>query len=234
MRTREALIKSAAEIFGREGFSAAPLTVISSTAGVSNGALHFHFPNKAALARAVQDSAALRLAGITERVTTERTPHLQALVDATYALVLALADDVILRAGFALSGEGPLNSQACLRRNWQRWVGETLERARAEGELREGVASQDGMATVVALTLGLEMLSLRDPSWRSPQVLGRFWQLLLPGLAATAVRGRLMVEGSGTDRVEPPGHNSVGGRSPSGVPAEFRHGDGKHGQFQPG
>ena len=48
LRTREALIESAAEVFDREGFSVASLTAISSRAGVSNGALHFHFASKAA------------------------------------------------------------------------------------------------------------------------------------------------------------------------------------------
>lgn len=56
-RTRRALILSAAEVFDQEGFAPASLTMISSRAGVSNGALHFHFANKNAVAEAVQGEA---------------------------------------------------------------------------------------------------------------------------------------------------------------------------------
>ncbi|WP_159062215.1 TetR family transcriptional regulator, partial [Streptomyces caniscabiei] len=60
VRTRENLIRSAAEVFDREGYAVASITTISARAGVSNGALHFHFASKAALAEAVAEAAALR------------------------------------------------------------------------------------------------------------------------------------------------------------------------------
>ena len=56
VRTRERLIGSAAETFCREGFAVASLSVISAQAGVSSGALHFHFAGKAALADAVESA----------------------------------------------------------------------------------------------------------------------------------------------------------------------------------
>lgn len=61
VRTRESLIRSAAETFYREGFAVASLSVISAQAGVSSGALHFHFASKAALADAVETAALDRL-----------------------------------------------------------------------------------------------------------------------------------------------------------------------------
>ncbi len=57
LRTRRALIHAGAQAFADEGFTAASLTAISRAAGVSNGALHFHFENKMALARAVEEEA---------------------------------------------------------------------------------------------------------------------------------------------------------------------------------
>ncbi|NEE26311.1 TetR family transcriptional regulator, partial [Streptomyces sp. SID7982] len=52
-RTRQALIRSAAVVFEQHGYAQARLVLISSGAGVSTGALHFHFENKAAVAEAV-------------------------------------------------------------------------------------------------------------------------------------------------------------------------------------
>ncbi len=49
-RTRRALIKSAAAVFEEYGYAQARLALISTGAGVSTGALHFHFENKAAVA----------------------------------------------------------------------------------------------------------------------------------------------------------------------------------------
>ncbi|MCX4906285.1 TetR/AcrR family transcriptional regulator [Streptomyces sp. NBC_00878] len=65
VRTRNALIKSAAELFCKDGFDVVSLSTISARAGVSNGALHFHFASKAALASGVWEAAAQRLRRIT-------------------------------------------------------------------------------------------------------------------------------------------------------------------------
>jgi AcrR family transcriptional regulator len=67
VRTRNALIESAAELFCKDGFDVVSLSTISTRAGVSNGALHFHFASKAALASAVWEAAAQRLRRITLR-----------------------------------------------------------------------------------------------------------------------------------------------------------------------
>ncbi|MFD9162624.1 TetR family transcriptional regulator [Streptomyces sp. NPDC059558] len=64
-RTREALVRAAAEVFAEEGFTAASIAVISRRARVSAGGLHFHFAGKTVLARAVQDRAAQALSRIT-------------------------------------------------------------------------------------------------------------------------------------------------------------------------
>lgn len=142
-RTRDTLIRSAAEIFDRDGFPVASLAAISSLAGVSNGALHFHFANKAALADAVEAAALSRLLAVTDAVLPIGAPRVQLLVDVTHGLAGALRGDVVLRAGFELSGEASRASQADLRERWRRWVEETLKRADAEGELRPEVAAGD-------------------------------------------------------------------------------------------
>lgn len=56
VRTRLALIRSAAEQFEARGYVRASLAEISAGAGVSSGALHFHFANKAAVAEADRKS----------------------------------------------------------------------------------------------------------------------------------------------------------------------------------
>jgi AcrR family transcriptional regulator len=195
VRTRNALIESAAELFDREGFETASLSMISARAGVSSGALHFHFASKADLADAVGQAAALRLGRIT---TQDGGDTLQSLIDATYALVRALGHDAVLRAGFDLGdGSGRVRSGAGLRRAWQEWVEEVLAKADMEGALAHGVSAEDVAAVVVAATAGLESLGRHDPRWLTADSLSRFWRLLLPRVAGTSTLGTLRPSGSG-------------------------------------
>ncbi|MEU7021555.1 TetR family transcriptional regulator [Streptomyces sp. NPDC046203] len=110
IRTREALVESAAALFDRDGFDIASLATISARAGVSSGALNFHFPSKVELAEAVVEAAAERLVRI---MRDREVPSLQAVIDASHELVRGLRADAVLRAGFALSGCRRARRRAC-------------------------------------------------------------------------------------------------------------------------
>ncbi|MFF1648590.1 ScbR family autoregulator-binding transcription factor [Streptomyces sp. NPDC058240] len=197
-RTRETLIRSAAEVFDRDGFSTASLTAISSQAGVSNGALHFHFASKAVLVDVVEEAALTRLLAVTNGELPLGVSRVQLLVDVTHALADALRGDVVLRVGFALSGETSRPPRMDLRQSWRCWVEETLKQAEAEGELRRGTEVQDAVTAVVAATVGFEVLGVRDSPWLSVSTVMRFWRLLLPTLVpATRLA---VIEARGTRR----------------------------------
>ncbi|MEU8539793.1 TetR/AcrR family transcriptional regulator [Streptomyces sp. NPDC048717] len=110
IRTREALVESAAALFDRDGFDIASLATISARAGVSSGALNFHFPSKVELAEAVVEAAAERLVRI---MRDREVPSLQTVIDASHELVRGLRADAVLRAGFALSGCRRARRRAC-------------------------------------------------------------------------------------------------------------------------
>ncbi|MGW6703877.1 ScbR family autoregulator-binding transcription factor [Streptomyces sp. NPDC054956] len=193
VRTRNALIESAAEMFGREGFELVTLASISARAGVSSGALHFHFPSKEALAQAVVELAGTRLDEITEH---RAGSPLQMLIDAMHGLSQAFQRDIVLRAGFDLSCKlACLQDTRNLRRTWQQWVEGTLERAEDEGTLARGVEARDAATVVVAAAAGFEVLSGRDPQWFSHDTVTGFWTLLLPGLVEGAALAELVPSG---------------------------------------
>ncbi|MEU8891595.1 ScbR family autoregulator-binding transcription factor [Streptomyces sp. NPDC048442] len=181
VRTRRALIEAAAEVFAEEGYVLASLTTISGRAGVSNGALHFHFKNKQALARAVEEEAALAVARIVEGTGAVGGGVLQELVDTSYVLMDRLAQDPVVRAGFELGGEGREGAGSC-QQGWRRWVEEAVVRAEREGGLAEGVSSDAAACTIVAATVGFEVLGAQDPAWYAEHRIAGFWELLLPGL----------------------------------------------------
>ncbi|MGW0607710.1 ScbR family autoregulator-binding transcription factor [Streptomyces sp. NPDC002640] len=184
LRTRRALIRAGAQAFADEGFTAASLTAISRAAGVSNGALHFHFENKMALARAVEEEALAALRHVVQEALERETTALSALVRATHGLVGRIAEDAVARAGFGLCDDLGRHEGVCPRREWQRWVEETVRRAERDGWLSAGVAASDAAAAVVAATVGLEVLGSHDRTWWSKERVTGFWRLLLPRLTA--------------------------------------------------
>ncbi|RSS49885.1 ScbR family autoregulator-binding transcription factor, partial [Streptomyces sp. WAC06614] len=207
-RTREAVVRAAAEVFAEEGFVPASIAAISRRAGVSTGGLHFHFTSKAALARAVEDRAAEAVRRITAGRRAvgagagtaagagEGGNPLQVLVDSSHALMALLAGDVVVRAGFGLSAEPAHESGVDLRRQWRVWVEDVLRAAAREGALADGVAPQDAARAVVASTVGLQVLGAAEREWVLPHTLTRFWTLMLPRLAARGTLGRLVAEGT--------------------------------------
>ncbi|MFI7406883.1 ScbR family autoregulator-binding transcription factor [Streptomyces sp. NPDC049541] len=196
-RTRKALVQAAAEVFAQDGFVLASLTSISKKAGVSNGALHFHFESKQALARAVEDEANAVVRAIAVPAQAGGPDALQRLIDATHDLMGRLDQDVVVRAGFEL-GSGPprRDGAADLRGQWQSWVEEVLKDAEREGILAEGVSAAEASITVVAATVGFEQLGADDRTWMSAATLVQFWDLLLPRLASADALGRLVSSGT--------------------------------------
>lgn len=187
VRTRKSLIDAAAAVFAEEGYVPSSLTTISKRAGVSNGALHFHFENKKALAHAVEEAAIDAIHELVKLSGHTGASALQALVDATHGLMGCLLDDIVVRAGFDLSFERPLGTGTGLVRTWHGWVQETLRRAESEGHLAPGVSPDDAAAAIVAATVGFDVLAGGDPQWLAERRIIGFWELLLPGIATADV-----------------------------------------------
>ncbi|MFI9605474.1 TetR family transcriptional regulator [Streptomyces sp. NPDC052043] len=137
-RTRRALIQAAAEVFAEVGFVPVSLSVIRRRAGVSNGALHFHFANRRMLAEAVEVEAAEAVRRFTGEAKARQGDSLQRVVDATHELMDLLARDVVLRSGFELAGDIARRAESPLRRQWQAWVEEGLRGAERGGAPAKG------------------------------------------------------------------------------------------------
>ncbi|MGH4033329.1 ScbR family autoregulator-binding transcription factor [Actinomycetota bacterium Odt1-20B] len=184
VRTRRSLVHSAAEAFERYGYAQARLTDISSSAGVSPGALHFHFENKAAVAATVEATAAESLRRSAWAAQPPGLNPLQRLTNASHALADRLRRDVVARAGFRLSGDTAYANELNLRKEWESCVHRLLDEAAGQELLAEGVDQPDMVATIVAATTGFEVLGRRNSQWLAPEAITSFWRLLLPCLAS--------------------------------------------------
>ncbi|MCX5387498.1 ScbR family autoregulator-binding transcription factor [Streptomyces sp. NBC_00083] len=196
VRTRQELIRSAAEIFDHSGYAEASIATISSRAGVSNGALHFHFKNKRALGQAVELAAAQALLHITGRVPLRHPAPLQLLVDTSHALARCLRYDPVLRAGFSLGNDATWQSDVKLWEQWQDWIQLMLTVARDQGGLGADVAIEDAVFAIAAMVAGLDALTRTGVDWDAGEAVTRFWRLTLPQLAAETARAELRPGGS--------------------------------------
>ncbi|QIB41736.1 ScbR family autoregulator-binding transcription factor [Streptomyces aureoverticillatus] len=199
-RTRQSLMRAAAEAFAEDGFVPTTLSTISRRAGVSNGALHFHFENKHDLARAVEAAAADTVRAITVAAEQRQDSALQRLIDATHALMNSLDEDAVVRAGFELVGTAPRRGETeatDLRGEWQHWIDMVLHTAKDNGELADGVSAAEASTAVVAATVGFEVLGIKDPKWVSRRTLSQYWELMLPRLASPERLPELVPHGPG-------------------------------------
>ncbi|MEV5377794.1 ScbR family autoregulator-binding transcription factor [Streptomyces nondiastaticus] len=197
MNTRHALIRSAAQAFDQHGYTRAKLAGISAGAGVSTGALHFHFDTKAAMAAAVETEAARILHAVARRVHRRSPCALQALVDTSHAFAQQLCWDVVVRAGFHLNSRTSHAAGTDLLQEWLECVRRYLTRAAKEGTILAGASAEDMTATIIGATIGFEGLARRDREWLSRATLSSLWRALLPRLATPETLARL--EPAGTE-----------------------------------
>ncbi|MCF3136754.1 ScbR family autoregulator-binding transcription factor [Streptomyces olivochromogenes] len=186
VRTRRAVLEGAAEVFAEQGYSAATVADILKSAGVTKGALYFHFDSKEALARGILDVQ-------TDQRLPTREIKLQELVDVAMTVANRLGHDPILRAGARLSSD-PIGRKH-YGSAWPIWVDlltEILTEALRRGETLADVAPREVAELVVGAFNGVQLYShletdLQDVEYRVSLLL----KYLLPSIAAPAILVRL-------------------------------------------
>ncbi|CCB78482.1 MULTISPECIES: ScbR family autoregulator-binding transcription factor [Streptomycetaceae] len=200
-RTRHALVCSAAEVFDRLGYERASLVRISNTAGVTKGALSFHFATKEELADAVEDLAWRMTRQAVQDAAAGGGTALQNLIDVTHALARLLSGNAVARAGLRLSRERDRDGQAEQPQWFSAWLPQVrvlLEEAARDGSLLPEADVQALAVLITCTVTGLETAqrvpghlsaALPDPGPAGPLPapgrawLARIWHLLLPRIA---------------------------------------------------
>ncbi|WP_173019477.1 TetR family transcriptional regulator, partial [Streptomyces alkaliphilus] len=190
---RALLVEAAAEEFERDGYAGVSLGRVSHAAGLSSGALTFHFRQKTDLADAVVDEARAAVrAPVSEALSVPGTP-LDQLSGVVMAVTRVLHEKAVARAAARLeldhsTGLGQWSGA------WQPLVRRLAEDASRAGELSAGTRPED----VSALAgLFLRAVALRtaarsaaghcpDQEGRHPHLAQhlRLWPVVRRGLAA--------------------------------------------------
>ncbi|MHC0431234.1 ScbR family autoregulator-binding transcription factor [Streptomyces sp. O3] len=181
VRTRRVIISAAAEVFDQHGYRGASMREIMKRAGVTLGAVYFHFPNKEDLARAVMCSQ-------TETINPRlASSGLQRLVDVTLVWSHQLQADAVLRAALRLATErGGFDGQdvTSSHREWEDVMARYLEDARDQGELQGHVEPRAVAEFVVGACTGMQLQSELACARRDlPRRTVGMWRLLVPSIA---------------------------------------------------
>ncbi|MER7394852.1 ScbR family autoregulator-binding transcription factor [Streptomyces sp. NPDC000151] len=188
LHTRATIVRAAAEVFAEQGYAGASVTRITERAGLTMGAMYFHFKNKAALAREI----VLDQPG---RVQTPRTSvGLQHAVDITLAWARQLLDDPVLLAGarLVMEQEEFIGPEQNSHQQWVRIFEAELATAEERGELLDGCDRGALARLIVNACTGAQMHAQMATGHRDlPVRVAEMWGCLLPALATPEARAAI-------------------------------------------
>lgn len=190
VETRQLILEAAAEVFDEGGYKAARVSEIMHRAGITQGALYFHFSSKLELARTVM------LAQRQAVVLPPGPDGLQRLIDTTLLLAHELQTNKLLRAGVRLAVEqeeiGFHDDAPYLE--WAEVFRGQLAAADAQGQLRSGVEVERLAMLLVGCYTGVQHFS--KVSCRRadlPDRIADLWHYMLLGIAPPQVAAELVV-----------------------------------------
>lgn len=183
LQTRHALLDAAERVFAERGVAATSLQDVAAAAGVTRGAVYWHFRDKADLYVAMMDRATLPFEQHWLAVAAnDRAAPLQRLQDLLFDILHRTATDARLQRALAIStqkveyvGELDAARERHLRvraQALQRFEG-LLQRAAARGQRRHGVSAATAARGLHALVSGLIDNWMLDPGAFDLQRVGR-------------------------------------------------------------
>ncbi|UQA90936.1 ScbR family autoregulator-binding transcription factor [Streptomyces halobius] len=188
IRTRRLILEAAASVFDDRGYDRATIAEVLERAGVTKGALYFHFASKEQLALAVLDEHVLDIAVEPQQI------KLQEFVDVTQVLAYRLRSDPIQRGAARLAVEQGSNHLDRKRSmiSWADFVEGLLIEAKGRGEVLESVAVRETAELYVGAFAGMQMMSQALANRADlNRRLTVFHQHTLPSIAVPAVLARL-------------------------------------------
>ncbi|MCJ0871704.1 ScbR family autoregulator-binding transcription factor [Streptomyces sp. AP-93] len=199
--TRQAILDGAAIAFDRTGFHGTSLTDVVGHAGVTKGALYFHFSSKEAIARTLMDEQFQ----ISEGLPAIVEPGLQTAIDLTHRMAFGLRSNVRVRAGIRLVIEfgsftdpdpSPYNT-------WIDTCHSCLAPAQERGDVLPSVDTHSLSTMLVAAFSGIQVTShVRTGRTDLHARVVDLWNFLLPGIVPAERISRFDPAGSPECRSE--------------------------------
>ncbi|MEU9148167.1 ScbR family autoregulator-binding transcription factor [Streptomyces sp. NPDC048349] len=182
--TRQAILDGAATAFDHSGFDGTSLSDVVRYAGVTKGALYFHFQSKEALARTLIEEQFQ----VSQNIPAIENPGLQTAIDLSHQMAFGLRTNVRIRAGIRLVVEfgsftrpdpAPYNT-------WIDTCHVCLTPAQERGDILPSLNAYDVSTFLVGAFTGIQITShVRTGREDLHTRITDLWNLLLPGIVPT-------------------------------------------------
>jgi len=195
-QTRKAILDAAASRIDAAGFLGASLSDILTEAGVTKGALYFHFKSKEELA----DALVHEQFTVWEPLADLANPGLQTVIDLTQNMAHSLRTNVRVRAAIRLVIEQGsfVTPAASAYKQWIDTIHGCLLAAKAAGDLRKDVNPHELAQHVVGAFSGIQLSSQVLTDRTDLHERATFmWRLILSAVVPPRRMHRFNPEGSG-------------------------------------
>ncbi|WP_253867689.1 TetR/AcrR family transcriptional regulator [Mycobacterium sp. GA-1285] len=177
-------MRAASRLFARNSYSRVNLDDILADAAVTKGAMYFHFRSKHALASAIVELRMEEARASVDEVLARRLSGVETLIDLSFRIAIDDIGSEVARAGLNLLeyiGRTDGLQSAVLGR-WVEGYTRVIERAVAEGDIRDNGDAEVIGRLLVSVYMGLRQTSDLDDPERFLRDLQSAWMLILPGL----------------------------------------------------
>ena len=191
--TRRAIINSAATSFIHDGYSSASLNEMCARAGVTKGAMYFHFSTKEDLARALVAVYSDKLISTLGAMPDQSGLGIESLIDWTFAVSKVIATDTQAKAGARMMQEiGRRNGVSdSFMSEIATLVEAHLNEAEADGDVQSDISMELVSQNLVLQLRGVQAEAAGDAQAFKGfvQALNVWWQLTLAALVPVSRRG---------------------------------------------
>ncbi len=195
--TRQAILRSALAVFSTRGYAAARLDDVARMAGVTRGAIYWHFEGKPGLFQALLETHSARIRDVVSASVDQGGSFTEVVTRLFSALLVAIETDRSLQAVLELGllkTESVPELRAVQRRQAEaaesllRVLEGILRRAAAEGSIRGDVAPEVAARALLGLLNGVIQQWLQNPrSFSLQETAPWLSRIALEGLARRAV-----------------------------------------------
>ncbi|MER7962624.1 ScbR family autoregulator-binding transcription factor [Streptomyces ardesiacus] len=202
-QTRATIIGAAADLFDRHGYESTSLSEIVAHAGVTKGALYFHFAAKEDLAQAIMEIQCRTFRRLVRDLDGRGCSSLEALLRLTFGMTRLCEEEPVLRAGLRLATTG-VPVRPPLRHPFTEW--REIATSRLLNAVRQSDVHPDIDVDSVAHTLVCSVVGTRvvsgtlEPAGRQPRRLAEMWYILIRGVVPVTRRARYLTLTSRLER----------------------------------
>lgn len=161
IRTRAQILEAAAEIFAARGYRGTSVKDVAERAGMTKGAVYFHFPSKESLAVAVVEEHYRRWPVAMEEIRAQGFSPLATVEEMLTRAARAFRDEPVMQAGARLQNERAfIDAELPLPYvDWTQLLQALLQDAREVGQLRADVEPESAARALVAAFFGMQHVS---------------------------------------------------------------------------